>query len=113
VDIAEGHQVKVSLIVIRCSDLNSCKNFYEKLGLSFVKEQHGSGPVHYSSILGDTVFELYPLKSSSNIEHTRLGFCLPNVNEIIKSVTPEAIYENDGRKIYVVVDPDGRKIEIS
>ena len=40
--------MKISLLVIRCQDLEASKVFYQQLGLVFEKEQHGSGPIHYS-----------------------------------------------------------------
>ena len=52
--------IALSLIVLRCSDVNASRRFYEALGLSFTTEKHGAGPEHYACRLGDLVLELYP-----------------------------------------------------
>ena len=48
--------------LIRTHDIESAKTLFEGLGLTFVREQHGSGPIHYACEVGDTVFEIYPAK---------------------------------------------------
>lgn len=40
-----------SLLVLYVSDLAESRRFYELLGFTFVREQHGDGPVHYSAEL--------------------------------------------------------------
>jgi len=103
----------LNLLVLRCTDIERSKEFYEKLSLSFVKEQHGKGVVHYSTKLGGLVLELYPLGKSS-VDNTRLGFTVNSVNPILEDETVEIVseYEFDGKTTYVVVDPDGRKVEL-
>lgn len=48
------------LAVLVCPDIEVTRAFYEGLGLSFVREQHGNGPEHYAARIGDAVLELYP-----------------------------------------------------
>ena len=43
--------VELSLVVLRCADLERTRRFYEALGLTLMPEQHGSGPRHYSARL--------------------------------------------------------------
>src|SRR6185369_5394430 len=50
----------LNLIVLRSSDIAKIVSFYALLGLEFVEEQHGSGPVHYACALGGVVLEIYP-----------------------------------------------------
>jgi len=54
-----------ALIVVRVADIEASLAFYRALGLAFVQEQHGSGPIHYSCELRGLVLELYPHKASS------------------------------------------------
>ncbi len=41
--------MKLSLLVLRCRNIEKTKQFYEKLGLVFQKEQHNKDPLHYAS----------------------------------------------------------------
>ena len=87
-------------------------NFYEKLGLKFIKEQHGKGAVHYATYVGQIVLEFYPLKEDSKIEQSRLGFTVDK-NTLGKMKDDIiSIYEFEGQIVVVVQDPDGRKVEL-
>lgn len=105
--------MKISLLVIRCKDIEVSKEFYEKIGLVFVKEKHGNGPVHYSSEHEGSVFELYPNKGEAPSDNTRLGFTITNLETVVGSLTITSTYEFNGNITYVVTDPDGRKVEFS
>jgi hypothetical protein len=41
----------MSGLVIKTSDIDSLKEFYTLLGLQFVQEKHGAGPLHYSTMI--------------------------------------------------------------
>jgi catechol 2,3-dioxygenase-like lactoylglutathione lyase family enzyme len=56
----------ITLIVLRCADVERAREFYETLGLTLVAEQHGAGPRHYSTTIGRTVLELYPRLRAGN-----------------------------------------------
>ena len=105
--------MKISLIDIRCFNIEDSKIFYEKLGLSFVQEQHGNGPIHYSCEHDDCVFELYPNNGEMPKDNNRLGFKVLNMENVMKNLNVSGSYELDGKIINIVIDPDGRKIEIS
>ena len=53
------------VFVIYDSDIEKLKIFLESFGIVFQQEQHGSGPVHYASQVGDKVLEIYPKKEKS------------------------------------------------
>jgi len=78
----------------------------------FVQEQHGKGAVHYSTYVDEMVFELYPLKEGFEIEQSRLGFSV--AKDFIENMQDDVVsqYEFNGQKVFVVQDPDGRKIEL-
>ncbi|MBV9850371.1 MAG: VOC family protein [Armatimonadetes bacterium] len=53
----------LGLVVLRAADVDRMLAFYHALGLEFVQERHGNGPIHYSCDLGGTIIEIYPGKS--------------------------------------------------
>jgi lactoylglutathione lyase len=91
--------MKLDLFVLRCSDLRASKQFYEQLGFSFVEEQHGCGPVHYSSENAGFVFELYPLVSSESVDNTRLGFSVEGLGNIIPDLELVDQYKFGGQHV--------------
>ena len=105
--------MQISLLVIRCSDIEASNLFYEILGMSFLKEKHKNGPTHYSCECDGLVFELYPGKDNRSQDDSRLGFKVPHLTTIKKQLAVAESYELAGTSICVVTDPDGRKVEIS
>lgn len=105
--------MKISLLVIRCKNIEISKSFYELFDLNFKKEKHGSGPEHYSTEYDGAVFELYPNKGISPDDNTRLGFKISNLENVINNLETESTIEYNGVTSYVVRDPDGRKIELN
>jgi lactoylglutathione lyase len=94
--------------------------FYQLFGLKFEYHKHGDSPYHYSSTVDETVMEIYPLvKSQTEADKSlRLGFEIDNFD-----TTTELLKENNITFVSqpvqtafgfmsVVVDPDGRKIEL-
>ncbi len=105
--------MNVSLIVIRCADLEASKDFYSNFGLKFTLEKHGNGPKHYASEVNGIVFELYPSNGEACKDNTRLGFKLPELKSGLSRLTVVSTYEFNGQSVFVVQDPDGRKVELS
>jgi hypothetical protein len=113
----------LSLIVIRSADVEAAIAFYNALGLTFVWEQHGTGPAHYSSQIGEVVLEIYPSSSATMSESaasgdTMLGFRVASLETVLSqlrqlNVEPESppIDSEWGRWVNVK-DPDGRTIQI-
>lgn len=114
----------LSLIVLRCVDLEASRTFYSALGLYFELEQHGNGPVHYSCQLGDHVLELFPGKPGSAPARlvggaTMHGFHVESLEAVLSSLQAqqaEIIHSPSdspwGRRA-VVLDPDGRAVELT
>ncbi len=105
--------MKLSLLVMRCKNIDTSKLFCESLGFQFQREKHGNGPEHYSAEIDGFVFELYPNKGVEPMDNTRIGFKIDNLNTLIKNFEIDSPYEFNGSNIYVVKDPDGRKVELS
>ncbi|MBZ9559861.1 MULTISPECIES: VOC family protein [unclassified Modicisalibacter] len=104
--------MNINLLVLRCRELEASKQFYELLGFGFVKERHGDGPLHYSSQDAGFVFELYPLKENEEPGNSRIGFSVKGMQQVLSQVAVASQYEFNGSQVYVVRDPDGRKVEL-
>lgn len=102
-------------MVVRVSDLVASRRFYEDLGLTFRLERHGSGPEHLSALLGDTVFELYPLVTGAATEGLRLGLAVADLSSVVVRVSGAVTHDTvrDGQRVVIVQDPDGHKVELS
>ena len=117
-------QISLGLLVLRASDLEKALAFYRAIGLSFVQERHGSGPVHNACEIGGTVMELFPgdpgtapaCKSGGS---TMLGFSVSALDETLKTLANLGHFPISppkdsawGRRA-VVTDPDGRAVELN
>ncbi len=109
--------MNVYLLVYYVEDMEKTKDFLSKLGLSFVKEKHENGPVHFSTKLNNTVFEIYPSNENKRPTKARLGLELPPLNEVQQAFVRENSSKDilqlaNGKKFAVIVDPNGNNIEL-
>jgi lactoylglutathione lyase len=111
-------RVEFRLVVIKTSQLSALRRFYEQLGLAFVEEQHGKGPIHFSANVAGIVLEIYPLPNDVLVDaSTRLGFAVENLTavcESLRSISAEVKGPSTtpwGERA-VAYDPDGRAIEL-
>jgi lactoylglutathione lyase len=112
-------EIQLNLVVIRSHYINESVLFYQKLGLNFIKHQHGSGLEHFASEGSLITFEIYPSLEASATTATRLGFQVDSVDAIVQELEKSgaAIISSPkdspwGRRA-IVVDPDGHKIELT
>lgn len=104
-------------IIVYTHNMGESLTFYNELGLEFVRERHGKGPVHYSCFLGKVIFELYPRKPGSSREsepsYGQVRLMIPVSNYVavhtsmvkqrrVKSATPNC---GDGTPRSTLVDP--------
>jgi len=70
------------------------------LGIKFEYHQHGKGTWHYSTKLGEIVFEIYPLMKNQNIpdKSLRLGFTVKNLDELILKLKKIKLKLSENRK---------------
>jgi predicted enzyme related to lactoylglutathione lyase len=109
----------LNLLVLRAEDPERLCEFYAALGLSFVREQHGKGPVHHASQIGGLVFEIYPRgKDEPPTIGARIGFNVPSLDAALyalngqnASVLNGPITTARGRRA-TVRDPEGHKVEL-
>lgn len=103
----------LDLVVLRVADLPTSRAFYEAVGVTFVEEQHGSGPDHLAGTLGNgVVLELYPAATPSPDQ--RLGFTVSDLGAVLRAVRGvggTVLAERSGHA--TVVDPDGRKVDLT
>lgn len=108
-----------SLLVIRTSGIETALEFYRALGLNFVREQHGAGPIHYSCDLGGLVFEIYPARVGEAGDSTMLGFKVELLDETLAAlgelgVEPQSPTKTASWGRFVnIKDCDGRKVQLT
>jgi len=108
----------LSLIVLRTPGLDRAVDFYGRLGLEFVREQHGSGPVHYSARLGRVVLELYPCVGEvvrGGPADVRVGLEVDSIADVLERLGDSRAGEPAAKRAdsaVVVRDPDGRAVEL-
>lgn len=99
----EESDASAILLVIYTGLLDECLDFYASLGLTFVCERHGAGPIHYAAMLpGGMVIELYPAAADRVTCALRLGFAVRG-DTLHPALLP-------GR--HLREDPDGRTVEV-
>ncbi|MFE6225468.1 glyoxalase/bleomycin resistance/dioxygenase family protein [Streptomyces sp. NPDC057854] len=90
------------LIVLYTERLDACRDFYSGLGLTLVRERHGTGPEHYAATLAHgAVLELYPANRRPATGYLRLGLTAP----------ARAADTPAGRQ--TLTDPDGRTVVLT
>jgi len=108
----------LSLLVIRVSDIVRSAEFYSVLGISFRREQHGTGPEHFAAMLGETAFEIYPASERFPVTNSRLGFTVDSPDAAVgvwRAAGIEILTEpTDSPWGFraVVADPDGHRVEL-
>lgn len=111
-------KISFVLLVLRCQDIEIVKRFYECFGLIFKQEKHGHGPVHFSSVLSECVFEIYPIIEKQSPSNNRLGFRVEYPEKVLQELTRKGFQIKPSRmstdfgEITVIKDPDGRYVEI-
>jgi catechol 2,3-dioxygenase-like lactoylglutathione lyase family enzyme len=112
--------MNLRLLVLRTANTEKLADFYRLFGMIFNYHQHDNSPFHYSALIGQCVFEIYPL-SKSQIEadkHLRLGFEIDNFDQTIIKLKalqiPFSLEPTETEFVFlaIVVDPDGRKVEL-
>ncbi|HEY1067915.1 MAG TPA: hypothetical protein VGE52_17460 [Pirellulales bacterium] len=122
----------LSLLVLKTRRLAELRAFYAALGIEFVEERHGRGPLHYAGRLGDVIFEVYPLPGESvladgaarpaspaDAPSIRLGLIVDRLAEtlaLLRGLPGVVVGEpktTEWGASVLVRDPDGRPVELS
>lgn len=110
-------------IVLYARDPVATRQFYETVGLSFVAEKHGDGPVHYACDFQGIVLEIYPLRPGVVAKPCNTVAIILFVAEFEKALAgvkamdikpgPISVYvETDGLRAVNVHDPDGLLVRL-
>lgn len=97
----------VVYLVLRASNLEASRNFYEQLGLDFTAEQHGGGPVHYATASTSTVLELYPAGRLPPTRRLRFGIRVSDA--VLDGLTRAGRLEPGAT---VIRDPDDNEVDL-
>lgn len=107
---------QLSLLVLRCYDVDESVAFYQALGLDFKAEKHGSGPEHFACQSDGFVFELYTAQEPNDAQ-SRLGFRVASLQaaaEALQSIgVPSQLKNSPWGTRLLTHDPDGRTVELS
>jgi uncharacterized glyoxalase superfamily protein PhnB len=113
----------VGAIVMSTTRTSQVVAFYRSLGIPLVEEDHGDGIVHWACELGDVHFAVFEAAGSGHAPgyhepgSTFCGFVVDDVRsavELLRSsstIVQEPIEMPWGLRA-VVVDPDGRPVEV-
>lgn len=114
----------LNFLVLYSKDVNKMLLFYKTLGLSFVQEQHGKGPIHHACDLGNIVLEIYPGEQQKTeacqcVKDLMLGFNIDSIEEIVKQleqaggVVKSPVKNFSYEKRAIVLDPDGHQVYLT
>jgi hypothetical protein len=106
-----------SFITLYAENILKTSRVYECLGLTFMKEQHGDGPVHLACEQDGQVIEIYPGKDAT-ARSILIGFDVSDLDQTksrlarLDVVVLKDIAEAAGTRRMIVLDPEGREIYI-
>jgi lactoylglutathione lyase len=109
----------LNLVVIRSHEIEKAVQFYTTLGLSFVREQHGSGEEHWAATAGKTTLEIYPASETYDSSGIRIGFEVVSLESVLDRLTAigttihRPVRESSWGLRAVVRDFDGHTVELS
>jgi lactoylglutathione lyase len=109
----------LNLLVLRAEHPERLCAFYSALGLNFVREQHGKGPVHHASAIGGSIFEIYPRGTDApTTAGARIGFNVESLDAALSALADQQVSVLSGPsttsrgRLAVVCDPEGHKVEL-
>ena len=111
--------VRINLLVLRVADVEISRSFYAYLGLDLIPEKHGTGPLHYSCTMQETVMEIYPC-ADAGARGGGLRFGLRAQRQAIDRLRSSGLLKHPLRvirshaqsEVYLVKDPDENAVEV-
>lgn len=110
--------MSLKFLTLYANQLDQTVAMYEALGLTFEKEKHGDGPVHFSHSAGDLIVEIYPADGRPIAESMMVGFEVEDL-ETVKTILLErgATILRDAAVVngvlrMILEDPDGRRLYV-
>jgi lactoylglutathione lyase len=107
---------RLNLLVLRSTDIDAARRFYELFGFAFGRHAHGDGPEHYACEDDGGVLEIYPATEGHAVDAVGLGFECDDLQRVLERLVtaghaPQPIQANPWGRTFVVRDPDGRRVE--
>ena len=110
----------LKLLVIRSAIPEQLAEFYRQLGMVFEYHRHGNGPFHFSTQVGSTLLEIYPLAKvqQQTDNHLRLGFALDLFDARMERLQQQGVHFHQPPMLTewgimaIIEDPEGRKLEL-
>jgi len=107
----------LNLLVLKTlpENLVKVRDFYSGFGLNFREEKHGSGPYHWSVMMGRLCFELYPLAKGSVDSTTMVGLEVDfkRFELLRKAGAAKRLQEDKYGRTLIYQDPDGRSVWVT
>jgi len=104
-----GSVTSLDLLVLRCSDIDATRAFYELIGITLDREQHDAGPEHYAAKLDEFTIELYPASPARPPEAgLRIGLRVNDVDRVGATLRAAGHQERDAPGSRSFLDPDRR-----
>ena len=111
------------VIVLYAEDIVVTRQCYETVGLDFVEEKHGKGPVHYACALPGIVIEIYPMRdgvTARPCESVALILHVDAFDDVVaglkaielKPRNPDVYLEEGRLRATSFRDPDGRLVRL-
>lgn len=102
----------LSLIVLRCADLQRSKAFYEAaLGIAAVQKRHGGVDQTAVHLDGDIVLELYPAVGQPS-SRVMLEFAVDDPDAAADRLTAAGFEARTLAAIVLAMDPDGSALAL-
>lgn len=107
----------IAFITFFTQDIERTADVYRLLGLNFIAEQHGAGPVHLACVGERLVLEIYPGEDAA-CPGVMVGLDVANLDQVRANVLEAGVpiwRDIDvvaGVRRMIVTDPEGRKILI-
>ena len=105
----------IKFVTLYAQDIDKTVAVYQALGLSFVKEQHGAGPVHWACERDGDVLEIYPGLEGPG-RSVLMGFEVADLSDAKRAlaaagaVIVKDVADIGGVSRLVAQDPDGREL---
>ncbi|WP_269582152.1 VOC family protein [Roseibium sp. Sym1] len=108
----------LSFITLHARDIEVTASFYRPLGLDFVEERHGSGPLHLASETAGLALEIYPAEKVYG-DGVLLGFEVEDLKDCRNRLAAAGvtiisdITNRNGFLRFIAQDADGRRVLVS
>ena len=108
----------LKFITLHARDIEETATIYRLLGLRFVEERHGTGPLHLATETAGLALEIYPSEAVAR-DGLLLGFEVDDLRDCRDRLAAAGvtiasdIAERHGLLRFIAQDADGRRVLVS